>query len=198
MRPIAGIVITLVLLVLFIVALILKSRAVRNHRQAGRQRYAEEAVARGWRYDPVDNSLATAFTVKPFRRGATRRDKAQDAVSGILHGHHAVGFRYRYVRGTNPDNLSDVYSWFTVCAVRLPAEMEGVPPDRKSFAVDRDNDMVRRVMLRRRRSHWCIDGNWLMCWERGANLPLEVVLDRLELLSAIIDGHAGRINVTQS
>lgn len=196
MSPIAVIVVALVLLLLFIAALVFASRMIAKGKTDRRRAFIDAAAARGWTYEARNGGLAKAFGAKPFRKGVKRRPQALDVVSGMLHGCHAVGFRYRYTRGTNPDNLSDVYSWYTICAVQLPAELGSVDPARKTFTVDRGHEMVRQIMLARRRVTWCVDGNWLMCWDRRQNVGSDEVFARLELLVAIIDGRAGQIVVT--
>src|SRR5690348_13072711 len=127
MSPVASIVVTLVLLALFIAALVLGSRLMRARARAQRLRFAAAAAARGWSYAERDGRTANAFGAKPFRRGVRRRPQALDVVSGTIYGLPAVAFRYRYTRGTNPDNLADVYSWFTVCAVRPAARPTSAP-----------------------------------------------------------------------
>lgn len=193
MDPIAAIVLTLVLLFLFIASLIVVSQLARRRKKAKRQAFADAAAARGWAYEARGSGLVYAFTAKPFRRGAKRKPDALDVVSGSLSGRGALAFHYRYSRGTNPDNLSEVYSWFTVCAVQLPDELSSVPAERKSFTVDRGNALVKLVM--RRRLTWCVDGNWLMCWERGVASPIEELFVRLDVLAAIVDGRVGGIQV---
>ncbi len=66
-------------------------------------------------------------------------------------------------------------------------------PERKSFEVDRANPMVRQVM--RRRTKWVVDGNWLLCWERGSGAQAAEIFARLTLLAAIVDGQVGRVVV---
>jgi hypothetical protein len=194
MNPIAVIVLTLVLLALFIATLIATAQMIKRQKKARRRAFAAAAAEKGWLYEESSVAWANAFGIKPFRKGAGRHARALDVVSGTVYGHRAVGLRYRYTRGTNPDNLSDIYSWYTVCGVELPPDLESVDPERKTFAVDRGNQLVRRVM-RKRRVTWCIDGNWLVCWERGENARPEVVFDRLQLLAAIVEGQAGRVAV---
>jgi hypothetical protein len=195
MNPIAAIVVTLVLLALFIGLLIGLSLRARRRRSNRRLALAAEAATRGWAYEARHSGVANAFGSKPFRRGRRRRhEEAMEAVSGLLGAHRAVAFLYRYSAGTNPENLSQNWVWFTVCAVQLPPELGQVPPERKSFQVDRGNPMVRQVM--RGRIRWLVDGNWLLCWQRGANVSAAEIFARLTLLAAIVDGQAGRVVVT--
>lgn len=195
MSPITTIVVTLVLLVLFIAVLVGVSIRARRRRSSRRAALAAEATARGWMYEERHSGVARAFGSTPFRRGRRRRRaEALDAVSGVLGGHRAVAFFYRYSLGTNPDNLSETWRWYTVCAVELPAELGSVAPERKSFEVHRDNPMARQVM--RRRIKWVVDGNWLLCWEPGAGAQTAEIFARLALLASIVDGQAGRVVVT--
>lgn len=196
MDPIAAIVVTLSLLLLFILALVLGSRALRRRRRDRREAYAAAATARGWTYEERGGGLTNMFTGKPFRRGATRRPAALDVVSGMPGGRRAVGFRYRYTRGTNPDTMADIYTWYTVCALELRhagrAEPGG-PSGPLSFTVDHGHELVRRVM-RSRRVKWRVDGDWLLCVERGTRAGIDEILARIELLSAIADGRAGTVH----
>lgn len=194
MNPIAAIVVTLALLLVFIAVLVGLSVRARRRRSSRRAALAAEAAARGWAYEARSGRAANAFGSTPFRRGRRhRRSEALEVVSGLLGGHRAVAFFYRYSRGTNPDNLSDVWVWYTVCAVELPAELGPVAPERKSLQIDRGNPMARQVM--RRRTTWVVDGNWLLCWERGAGAQAAEIFARLALLAAIVDGQAGRVVV---
>jgi hypothetical protein len=192
MDPSLATALTLGLLALFIGALVVGSQLRRRSKHEFRRAWADAATARGWSFTERDDRLTQAFSSKPFRRGASRHPQALDVIAGAIHGRPAVAFRYRYTRGTNPDNLADIYSWFTVCAVGLPGELAAIPQQRRSFTIDRSDKAVRQV-ARARGTTWCLDGNSLVCWQRGESVSFDVVLARLEVLAAVVDGQAGRI-----
>jgi hypothetical protein len=187
MGPIAGIVVTLVLLALFIAMLIFVSQRSKRTAKDRRQAFGVAAAARGWAFETEAGGLSGTFASKPFHKGAKRHPHALDVMSGRLDGHPAVAFHYRYTLRPDPDTLADNYAWYTICAVQLPPG-----PPRVSLTVDRRSPIVRPVL--RRGLTWAIDGNWLTCWESGTRASPDEAFARLEALVAIIDGRAGQIH----
>jgi len=192
MDPSLATALTLALLAVFIGALVVGSQLRRRRKHEFRRAWADAATAHGWSYSESDDRLTHTFNSKPFHRGKSRHPRALDVIAGAINGRPAVAFRYRYTRGTDPDNLADIYSWFTICAVGLPDELAAIPQQRRSFTIDR-SDKSFRQLARARGTTWCLDGNSLVCWQRGANVPFDVALARLELLAAVVNGQAGRI-----
>jgi hypothetical protein len=187
MSPIAGIVVTLSLLAMFIVGLIVGSYLLRRRRRRIRQQWADEARARGWSYVDRDGYMANAFGGKPFRRGVTRSPEAVDVISGRINDHPVVAFRYRYVKGTDPDNLSAIHAGFTICAVRLPDHVNTVPVEQRSLRLD---PVAKRAL---RGSRYRLEGSYLLCWERGTTTRVQVAFARLDAMATAIDGRDGRV-----
>jgi hypothetical protein len=194
MNPILAIVLTLSLLAIFIASLIAIALVRRSRRRSRRVGFAAAAAARGWNYEERNGAWSSAFGVKPFLKAVGKLPTALDVVSGTVYGHRAVAFRLQFTKGHNPDTLTDIYGYYSICAVELPASMAAA----KSFAVDRKHPLVKRVMLAHRRATWTLDNNWLVCWEPGENITADTAFDRLHLAAAIVEGQVGRILVSDS
>jgi hypothetical protein len=194
MNPILGIVLTLSLLAIFIASLIAFAWVRRRNRRSRRAGFAAAAASRGWHYEERNGAWSSAFGVKPFLKAVGKSPTALDVVSGTVYGHRAVAFRLRYTKGHNPDTLTDIYGFYSICAVELPPTMASAT----SFAVDRKHALVKRVMLGHRRATWTLDGSWLVCWEPGESITADTAFDRLHLLAAIVEGQVGRIMVSDS
>ena len=101
--------------VLFLGALIWKRYSDRAAAERHRQ-LTDWASARGWNYRPTDGALATRWNGPPFIGGGAVRD----VFSGEVGGWPFTVFEYRYEEGSGDNSVT---RYFTVTAVRLPAEL---------------------------------------------------------------------------
>lgn len=86
-----------------------------------RRRTREQAERHGWRWDKVDHTLTTGWTLDPFS-SARRRRPARQVVRGTHHGRSFVAFDYRKIV-TPVSSGRGTFADYAVYAVVLPWQL---------------------------------------------------------------------------